>query len=109
MELISVVVICYNAETTITETLESVKRQTYPNIELVISDDCSKDSTVDITKEWIERNKERFSNTRLLNSKKNKGVVANCNRGIGAAKGIYIQCVAGDDRLPHGKRTILYL
>lgn len=100
MELISVVVICYNAETTIMETLESVKEQTYPNIELVISDDCSTDSTVDIAKKWIKKNKERFSHIILLKSKKNKGVVANGNRGIGAAKGTYIQVVAGDDRLP---------
>lgn len=100
MELISVVVICYNAEATITETLESVKKQTYSNIELVISDDCSTDSTVDIAKKWIKKNRERFSHIILLKSKKNKGVVANCNRGISAAKGTYIQCVAGDDRLP---------
>ena len=100
MELISVVVICYNAETTIIQTLESIKEQTYPNIELVISDDYSKDSTVDTAKEWIEKNGERFVNILLLESKKNTGVVANCNRAINAAKGKYIQCVAGDDRLP---------
>lgn len=99
MELVSVVVICYNAETTIIETLESVKNQTYSNIELVVSDDCSKDNTVDIASEWIEKNKSRFSHTKLLESKKNKGVVANCNRGISAASGTYIQVVAGDDRL----------
>lgn len=99
MELISVVVICYNAETTIIETLESVKNQTYSNIELVISDDCSKDSTVAIAKEWIEKNKKRFSDVKLLQNSKNEGVAANCNRGFGAAKGKYIQDVAGDDRL----------
>lgn len=99
MELISVVVICYNAEATIIETLESVKKQTYSNLELVVSDDCSKDNTVDIVREWLEKNKSRFSNTKLLESKKNKGVVANCNRAIRVASGIYIQLVAGDDKL----------
>lgn len=102
MELISVVVICYNAEATIIETLESVKKQTYSNVELVVSDDCSKDNSVHIVREWLEKNKSRFSNTKLLESKKNMGVVENCNRGIRAASGTYIQLVAGDDRLMPG-------
>ena len=99
MELVSVVVISYNSEKTIIETLESVKSQTYPKIELIVSDDCSKDNTVKIVKEWIEINKERFFNVKLLESQANQGAVKNCNRGIYAAQGKYVQTVAGDDRL----------
>ena len=47
--LVSVVVITYNSASTIIETLDSIREQSYKNIELIISDDCSKDNTVDIT------------------------------------------------------------
>ena len=51
--LVSVVIITYNSEKTIIETLESIKNQTYKNIELIISDDFSKDNTVEICKQCI--------------------------------------------------------
>ncbi|NJW55213.1 glycosyltransferase, partial [Salinimicrobium oceani] len=43
--LVSVVVVTYNSSEFIIDTLESIKNQTYPNIELIISDDCSGDDT----------------------------------------------------------------
>lgn len=46
--LVSVVVICYNSAQYILETLESIKSQSYKNIELIITDDNSSDSTVEI-------------------------------------------------------------
>ena len=54
--LISIVVITYNNSNYIEETLESIKSQTYNNIELIVSDDCSTDKTVEITEEWIDKN-----------------------------------------------------
>ena len=42
--LVSVIVISYNSSETVLETLESVKKQTYQNIELIVSDDCSTDN-----------------------------------------------------------------
>ena len=44
--LVSCTVVSYNSEKMIVETLESIKSQTYRNIELIVSDDCSKDNTV---------------------------------------------------------------
>ena len=64
--LVSVSVITYNSSKTVLETLESVKTQTYPNIELIISDDCSPDNTVEVCREWIEQNKERFVRIEIL-------------------------------------------
>lgn len=98
-ELVSVIVISYNAENTILETLESIKNQTYQNIELIVSDDCSKDRTVEICKKWINENKERFVNTQLLTVKQNTGVCANGNRGRFAATGKWLKGIASDDIL----------
>lgn len=50
--LVSVNIRTYNSAKTLAETLESVKRQTYSNIEVVISDGFSKDKTVEIAKRY---------------------------------------------------------
>lgn len=97
--LVSVVIITYNSAKYVLETLESAKAQTYPNIELIISDDCSKDETVAICRDWIEKNKERFVRIKLIESEINTGIPANCNRGYKAAKGKWIKGIAGDDIL----------
>ena len=58
--LVSVAVIAYNSAEYILETLESIKAQTYDKIELIVSDDCSLDGTVEICHKWIDANKSRF-------------------------------------------------
>lgn len=96
--MISVVVVTYNSARTLKETLNSIYEQTYKDIELIISDDGSKDETLEISKEWINSYAARFSKTQLIESE-NSGVALNCNRGIFAASGDYIQIIAGDDIL----------
>lgn len=97
--LISVVVITYNSSKYVLETLESVRVQTYLNIELIITDDGSTDSTLKVCREWLKENQKRFVRTQLLTVSKNTGIPANCNRGYRAAKGEWIKGVAGDDAL----------
>lgn len=97
--LVSIVVITYNSSKYVLETLESTKAQTYQNIELIVTDDCSTDNTVEICRAWIEDNKERFVRTELVAAEKNTGTPANCNRGVNAAKGEWIKWIAGDDIL----------
>ena len=97
--LISIVVITYNSSKYVLETLESAKAQTYQNIELIVTDDCSTDNTVEICKNWIEDNKDRFLRTELITVEKNTGIAPNCNRGYKAAKGEWIKVIAGDDLL----------
>lgn len=97
--LVSVRVITYNSAKTVIETLESIKAQSYPNIELIISDDCSRDTTVDICCEWLEKNGSRFARTELLTVSKNTGVNANINRSEKACQGGWIKGIAGDDLL----------
>lgn len=97
--LVSVCVVTYNSAEYILETLESIKVQTYPNIELIVSDDCSTDETVEVCRKWIEKNLTRFIHAKLISSDVNTGVSANCNRGYSIAQGEWIKGIAGDDIL----------
>ncbi len=97
--VVSIAIITYNSADFILETLESAKNQTYKNIELIISDDCSTDNTIEICREWLVKNKDRFVKTKTITVEKNTGVAANCNRAIKAAKAEWIKFCAGDDLL----------
>jgi glycosyltransferase involved in cell wall biosynthesis len=97
--LVSIVVITFNSEKYIIETLETAKAQTYKNIELIITDDCSTDNTVDICKQWINVNKSSFVNIRLIEAIENTGIPGNCNRGLSASSGEWVKIIAGDDLL----------
>lgn len=97
--LVSVVVITYNSSKYVLETLESIKNQTYKNIELVISDDCSTDETVAICQKWVEENKIEFTDAKFISAEKNGGIPANCNQGLNNSRGEFIKLIAGDDLL----------
>lgn len=98
-DLVSIVVVTYNSEKSIESTLNSIKQQTYSHIELIISDDCSVDNTVDICKKWRELNNHYFVCVKIIEAPENTGTVKNLNRGIKVSTGIWIKCVAGDDSL----------
>lgn len=99
MPLVSVPVITYNSSKTILETLESIKAQTYQNIELIISDDCSTDKTVRLCEEWFLKNGSRFARVELLKASANAGISANGNKARRACRGEWIKGIAGDDIL----------
>lgn len=97
--LVSVLVITYNSSKTVVETLDSIYNQSYPDLELIVSDDCSTDNTVEICREWIAVHGYRFIRTELLTVEKNTGVSANMNRAERACKGEWVKPIAGDDVL----------
>ena len=97
--LVSVVVITYNSSATVIETLESVKSQTFKNIELIVSDDCSKDNTTSIVERWMKKNEGYFVNCKLIKSPYNTGTAGNLNRGCKATNGEWIKSIAADDNL----------
>lgn len=99
LPLVSVPVVTYNSAMTVIETLDSIKAQTYPNIELIISDDCSTDNTVEICRKWLQQNQEKFVRTELVTVGKNTGVAANNNRVEAACRGDWVKGIAGDDIL----------
>ncbi|MGY6562495.1 MAG: glycosyltransferase family 2 protein [Luteibaculaceae bacterium] len=99
--LVSIIVITYNSAEFVLETLESAKAQTYQNIELIISDDASKDNTVALCQVWLDDNAGRFVRSEIIEVEKNTGIPANCNRGCKSANGEWIKLIAGDDILLH--------
>lgn len=93
--LVSIGVPCYNSSETIQRTLDSIQAQNYKNIELIISDNCSTDSTRQI----IESNESCFANVKLLWQPMNKGMHANFLRAIELSSGDYFLFLAADDYL----------
>lgn len=97
--LVTIAVTTYNSAEYVVETLNSVKGQTYDNIELIITDDGSKDNSVAICKDWLEKNKYRFVRTLVIVGE-NIGVSGNTNRALYAAQGEWWKDLAGDDIMP---------
>lgn len=97
--LVSVVVISYNSEKTITETLDSAKRQTYRPLELVVSDDCSTDRTQEIVRDWIKENRGSFDNVIFQRAKQNVGIVRNVDSAVRRCNGEWVKPIAADDML----------
>lgn len=93
---VSVIVPCFNNETTICETIESVISQTNPNWELICVDDGSMDKTVDIIKEYCNcDNRIRL----LFRDSEPKGGSHCRNIGAFSAQGDYLIFLDGDDLL----------
>lgn len=97
--LVSVLVVTYNSDEYIEETLDSVKNQTYQNLELIVTDDGSTDNTISKVEQWLSVNSNRFVNSTVVTVDKNTGVSANYNRGVRSCNGEWIKNVDGDDLL----------
>ncbi|WP_342508868.1 glycosyltransferase [Sporosarcina sp. FSL K6-2383] len=96
--LVSLIISAYNHEKYIEECLESIMNQTYKNIELILFNDGSKDSTHEKILGFKSKLKERFTAFEYIN-KENEGISKNFNIGIKKAKGKYIKTFASDDFL----------
>lgn len=98
LPLVSILIISYNSSATILETLNSILQQNYQGpIDLIISDDCSMDSTVEICRDWISNNSQRFNRITLIETPVNTGVTPNCNRGMAEVKSEWVKLIAADD------------
>lgn len=97
--LVSIFIVTYNSEKYIIEALESVYVQTYENIELIVSDDKSQDSTVQLVREWLRGHSDRFIRTKLIEAEVNTGTSGNYNRAVEACTGVWLKMLDGDDLL----------
>lgn len=98
-DLVSVVIPAYNHASFIREALDSVYAQTYRNIELILLDDCSKDRTLEIAKEWAEEKKanQRFVRVIIEANQVNLGAHNTINRGLALAQGNALTILNSDD------------
>lgn len=96
MTRVSVVLCCYNGESTVAAALESAFRQTMPpeRFEVVFVDDGSTDATARIARAF-----ERHAGFRYLRNAANLGLVASANRGIEEARGGLVVRLDADDTL----------
>ena len=92
--LVSIITPSYNSSSFIAETIESILSQTYLNWELLITDDCSTDRSVEIIERYIQRD----SRIKLFRLEKNCGAGVCRNRSISEAKGRFIAFCDSDDR-----------
>jgi glycosyltransferase involved in cell wall biosynthesis len=97
---VTAMVMCYNHARFVTECLESVRAQNYPNLELIINDDASQDDSVEVIKQWLAKTDIRH---RFLRSEKNQGLCRSLNRALSQAQGKYISGIAADDAWLPGK------
>lgn len=94
--LVSVVVPVYNVEHYLHACLDSIRRQTYPNLEIIVVEDCSTDGS-------LQTLEPHLADIRLLliQHQRNGGLSAARNTGIEAANGEYIMFVDSDDIVDH--------
>ena len=94
--LVSVLIPCYNAEKYIGETLESVFRQTWQNIEVIVVDDGSKDNSADVVRRFRRPNLKLIEQT-------NHGQTASLNECLAHANGDLVQYLDADDLIAPDK------
>jgi len=91
-KLVSIIMPVYNAEKYLRDAIDSMVIQSYPNIELIIINDGSTDSSELIIEEYAEKYPQI-----VVVSRENKGLIKTLNEGIAIAKGEYIARMDADD------------
>lgn len=91
--LVSVLMTSYNREKYIAEAIESVLASSYSNLELIVCDDCSTDSTVAIARSYAARDPR----VRVFVNESNLGDYPNRNQAASHANGVYIKYLDADD------------
>lgn len=90
--MVSIIIPIYNAKKWIKDTIENILNQTYDNFELILVDDCSKDGTRKILKQYENKN-----NIKIIYLAKNRGPGIARNIGLKSARGRYICFQDADD------------
>lgn len=91
--LVSVVMATYNGDRFIGEQLDSILRQTYPNIEVIMVDDGSTDGSIPLLQQYAKQ----YPNVKLFLNEKNLGYIRNFEKGMLLATGDFIAPSDQDD------------
>ena len=94
---VGVVVPLFNYENYVIEALESIRNQTIDNLDLVIVDDCSTDSSLSVALEWLQKYSYRFSNCAILKHKINSKLSNTRNTGFNYLQTKWIMPVDPDN------------
>ena len=94
LPLVSICIPNYNYERYIGNCIESVISQTYSNIEIVVTDNCSNDNSVPVAKSYADH-------VRVYQNKENIGMIRNFNAAFDHANGEYVVFLSSDDVLGH--------
>lgn len=92
---VSIIIPCYNAANTIRKTIESLKNQTYKNIEIIIVDDSSIDGSQDICRNIAKE----MNNVQLIFHEQNRGQLAAWKDGLKTVNGQWVLLLDADDIL----------
>jgi glycosyltransferase involved in cell wall biosynthesis len=99
MPFVSFIALSFNHSKFLIETLNSIKTQSnHIDFEIIITDDSSKDNSVELIQDWVAQNKNEIKIQTLFNSE-NIGLCKTLNCAIGLAKGQWIKPIACDDIL----------
>ncbi len=90
---ISIITATYNSGKTIRDTIESVLKQSYTDYEYIIKDGGSKDTTLDVCREYVTR----FAGRMKIISSPDKGIYDAMNQGFKAATGEVLMLINSDD------------
>ena len=101
---ISVVIPVYNGEKYISHLIDSLKAQTFTDLEFIFVDDLGEDNSMSFVHEWASTD----SRVRILRNEKNLGEGGSRNRGIEASRGIYINTIDPDDWVAEDFYELLY-
>lgn len=91
--LVSVIIPCYNAEKYVELAIRSIMEQSYKNLEIIVTNDCSTDKTLEI----LQQLKNEDPRIIIINNKKNLKIVKSLNNMIDLAHGKYIARMDADD------------
>ncbi|MBQ9389033.1 MAG: glycosyltransferase [Synergistaceae bacterium] len=87
----------FNAEATISRTIESVMNQTYSEIEYIVIDGASKDNTAKVAGSYVEKFNAKPNRTMRVISEPDKGMYDALNKGARLAKGVIVGQINADD------------
>lgn len=97
--LISINIPVFKCEKYILRCLESVKNQTYKNLEIILVNDCTPDNSIAIINDFVKKNPDLKIN--IYEHVKNSGLSVVRNTGIKASEGKYIYFLDSDDEITH--------
>lgn len=96
MELVSIIIPLYNTGEPFRGCIESVMHQTYPNLEIIVVDDCSTD---ELTLQILNEYQAKDQRIKVIRNEQNSGVALSRNAGVAQVQGTYFSFLDSDDQL----------